>query len=157
DRRDLLYFEVVIAAAESAHLFALALPGERRHVARPGVRHLPALLDSLEVHGGAVAALDRPLRAARQHGVHLLVVEADGAGAAEARRNAARKLVGERLLHRTNVLSPQARMRAAHAAGDVEAHAAGRDHAAFAGIERGNPADRKAVAPVRIQIGRAHV
>ena len=63
-RGHFLHFEVMVAAAQRAHLVALALFGLLRHVARLGVQHLAVLLDALEVGRRAPAALDRPLRAA---------------------------------------------------------------------------------------------
>ncbi len=65
---------------------------------------------------------------------------------------------GQRFLHRQNVGDFQPGQHGAHAAGNIEADAAGRHHAARVGVEGGDAADRKAVAPmgVRHDVGGMH-
>jgi hypothetical protein len=149
----LLHFEVMVSAAERAHLVALAMLRALRHAAGLGVQHLAVLLDALEVLVSAPAAPDRPLGAAAQHGIGLVLAETNRARAAEASRDAMTERVGERPLHRQDVVARKAGMQAAHAAGDVESHAARRYDAALVGVERRHAADREAVAPVRVGHG----
>ena len=77
---DVLDFKVVVAAAECAHLVALAFLGMFRDMAGLGVLHLPAFFDAVEIGLAAPAALHGPFRAAGEHGIHLGGVQADGAG-----------------------------------------------------------------------------
>ena len=151
DGRDFLDLEIVVSAAECAHLFPLASLGLLRNAVRYRVKHLTAFLDALEIRRDSPTLLDGPLRTANEHCVHLVRVEADRAGAANAGRNPLVKRVRERLLDRHDIGALQARVQATHAAGNVEADAAGRRHAALGGIERGHAPDRKTVAPVRIR------
>ncbi len=87
DLHDLLYFEIMIAAAERAHLVALAFLGVLGDAVRARAAHLAVLLDVIEIGRAAVTLFHRPGRAARKHGVHFGLIQADGAGAAEAGRN----------------------------------------------------------------------
>ena len=148
-----LHLEIMVARTERAHLVALALLGMGRDVAGLGVRHPAVLLDTIEIGGGAEAPFDGPLRAAREHGVHLVRVQAEGAGAADAGGNLAVERLGQRLLRRQDVVLRQPGMQAAYPAGNVEAHAAGRNHTACVRVERGHAADGKAVTPVGIGHG----
>src|SRR5690606_31579178 len=130
---------------------ALALAGLRGDLFRIRAGRAAPFLDSLEVLRLAVAALDRPTRAAGEHRVHLVVVEPNLAGAADAGGNVAEQRVGERLLPCLEVRALQARVEAADAARDVETDAAGRDDAAFVRIEGGDAAYGEAVAPMRVR------
>lgn len=57
---------------------------------------------------------------------------------------------GHSLLPRQNILYRQAGEHRSHAAGNVEADAAGRDHASLRRIEGGHAADRKPLTPMGI-------
>ena len=61
--------------------------------------------------------------------------------------------VSERFLYRQDVVLHQPGVQAAHTAGNIEADAAGRDHAALVGVEGRHAADGKAITPVRIGHG----
>src|SRR5690606_16741584 len=91
DLDDVLDLEIVIARPERAHLVALARFRPLRDVRGLRAADAAALLDPLEIRGRAVALLDRPACAAREHRVHLVVVEADPSGAADAGRNVAKE------------------------------------------------------------------
>jgi len=153
DGGDFLHLEVVVAAPQGAHLVALPFLGTLRNHLRVGARHPALLLDALEVRSDSPTALDRPARTAGEHRVHPRGFEANGAGAAHARRDAGIQGFRQLPLHRDDVGAVQSRMQAAHSAGDVEADAARGNHAALIGIESGDAADRKAVSPVRIRHG----
>jgi hypothetical protein len=70
-RSDLLDLEVVVTAAEGSHFIALARLGALGHAGGPGMLHLSALLNALEVLQDAPAALHTPPRPAGQHRFHL--------------------------------------------------------------------------------------
>ena len=95
------------------------------------------------------------MRAADEHRVHFPGVERDRAMAADAGRYVAIERIGERLLDRKNVLDRQAGSHRADATRNIEADAARRDDAAELRVEGRHPADRKAVAPMRIRHGVA--
>ena len=130
DLRHALHLEVVVARAERAHLVALPVLRRVGHLRGIGAGHRAVLLDARQVVRAAVALLDRPARAARQHRVHPGGVEPQRAGAAEARRDAREQRVGEPDFTASTSVGGQAGVQRAHAAGDVEAHAAGRHDAA---------------------------
>ena len=112
DLHDLLHFEIVIARSERAHLVALAVLRVLGHFVGLRARHAAVLFDPFEIGGGAVAAIDRPPSAAREHGVHLGRVEVQASHAADARRHAPRQVVGDALLERLDVLPRQPGVRA---------------------------------------------
>ena len=153
DRRDPLDFEVVVARAERADLFLLALLGVIGDVSRLGPEHPAVLLDVLEVGAGAVALLDRPQGAAGEHLVHFERREPQLALAADSGRDPPGQHVGQFLLVALDLVVGQAGAKGPHAAGDVEADAAGRDDAAGVRIERRDAADGKAVAPMGVRHG----
>ena len=140
----------MVPRAQCPHLVFLTLLRLVGHFAGLGVQHLAALLDAIEVGLVAPAALDRPLRAAREHRIHLLGIQPDRAGAADARRDVLEQRVGERALHRLDICPGEPGVQAAHAARNVEAHTAGRHHAAALGVKGGDTTDGKAVTPVSI-------
>ena len=69
--------------------------------------------------------------------------------------NVGEQFVDQRFQMRLHFGQLQIRAHHAHAAVDVVAHAAGRDHAPFVRIGRANAADAEAVAPVNIGHGQA--
>jgi len=142
----------VVAAAERAHFLALATPRLRGHAAGLGVQHLALLLDALQVGRLAPTLRHGPARAAGEHFVHLRVAELDVPGASDAGRDVLEEGIGQALLQiGRERLAHQPGVQAAHPAGDVEAHAAGRHHAAGVGVEGRHAADRKTVTPVRVR------
>jgi len=147
---DVLHLEVVVARAERAHLVALTALGGGGHVLRLCTRHRAVFLGSLEVLRMPAAPRERPPRAATQHRVHLVCAEGECPGAAEARGNALRECVSEQPLDRLDLRARQARKERADTAGDVETHPARRHDPTLVGIEGGDAADRKAVAPMGI-------
>ena len=153
DLDDFLQFEVMVAGTQRADLVALAALGLVRHLAGFGSGHAAMLLDTIQIGRTAVAVLDRPARAAAQHRIHLVRIQPQRAGAAHTGRDVCEQAVGQPLLERRNLVCPEPGVEGAHAAGNVEPHPAGRHHAAGVGIERCHPADRKAVAPVRVRHG----
>jgi len=148
--RDALHLEIMVARPERSHLIALALLRLVGHGGWIGARHRAMLLDALEVLDPAVADLQCPARATGKHRVGVFWREPQRAGAAESRRDALVERVGELALHAAQLFGFEAGEKRAHAAGNVEADATRGDHAAVIGIERGDAADRKAVAPVRV-------
>ena len=94
----------------------------------------------------------RPVRAAGEHGVHLGAFEADRPGAADPGGNLGEERIREKRLMRLDLGPRQTGGKQSHAAGDVEADAAGRDHA-LVRVEGRHAADREAVAPVGIGHG----
>ena len=153
DFHDLLELEVMVARAERPDLLVLALLGLVGHAFGPGPGHHAPLLDTVQVGRLAIAALDRPPGAAAQHLVHLFVVQAQLPGAAHAGGYGLEQGVGQPRLDRLGFGSFKAGKQVADAAGDVEADAAGRDDAAGLGVERGDAADRKTVAPMGVGHG----
>ncbi len=150
---DVLDLQIVVARSQSAHLPPLPFLGVLGHVIRPGAGHLAAFLDPRQIRRGAVAAIQRPGRTAGEHGVHLRRVEAEWAVAADPGGNLILEGVGELGLLALDLFTQEAGQMAAHAAGDVETHTAGRDHAAFRRVEGGDPADRKAITPMGVGHG----
>ncbi len=146
----LLHLEVVVAAAERAHLIALALLRRLGDAVGASPRHRAAFLDALQVLGCSPASSPGPARAFAQHCVDLALAEGDGPRASDAGRNAGKERIGETRVLGLDIAARETRVQAAHPAGDVESDAARRDDAALLGIERRDPADRKSVSPVRI-------
>ena len=153
DGLHLLDLQVVVAGAQGAHLVTLAALGLVGDLLGIGPGHAPLLLDAAQVLWPAVATTHRPARPAGEHGVHLPVVEADGAGAAQAHRDAVVEGVGQFLLHRQDGGPVQAGMQGAHPAGDVEADPTAGNHPALVGVEGRHPADGEAIAPVGVGHG----
>ncbi len=148
----------MIAGAQRAHLAALAFLGLGRDAIGPGAGHGAVFLGPLEVGRFAPALIDGPGRAAGQHGVHGVAIEADGAARADPGGNIAAQRIGQDFPHLGDVLGADPGRQGAHAAGNIEADAAGRHHAAGLGIEGGDAADGEAVAPMGVGhgIGGAH-
>ena len=153
DLDDLLQFQVVIARAERADLVALPALGMLGNLLRFGAGHAAVLLDAFQIGLAAVAAVDRPARPATQHGIHFRSIESDAPGAADARRHVREQTIGEALLERLDLGDGEPRVQRAHAAGDVESDATGRHDTTLLGVERRDPTDGKAVAPVRVRHG----
>ena len=86
-----------------------------------------------------------------------LGIEAILAAAADAGRHLAKQLFDQRLEVRLDVVEHQVRAHQPHAAVDVVADAAGRDHAPFGRIGRAHAADAEAVAPMNVGHGQAGV
>jgi hypothetical protein len=158
DLDDVLHFEVVVAGAERAHGVALALAGVLRDRLGVGAGDAAALLDALEVGALAIALGDGPARPAGEHGGHLAIVQADGAGAADPGGHGGEQRVGELGAQPVEVRQVEAGVQGAHAAGHVEAHPAGGHHAALVRVEGRDPADGETVAPVgvRHRVGCLH-
>ncbi len=148
---DVLHFEIVVAGAERSHLVALPPLGRIGDPGGIGAGHRAALLDALEILRPSVAAIDSPARPAAEHRVHLRRSEPQRAGAAHACRYARKQRVRQQSLHRLDLRAREPGQQRAHAAGNVETHAARRHDAALIGVEGGHPADRKAVSPMRIR------
>jgi hypothetical protein len=155
---DLLDLKVVVARSERPHLLALAPAGVVRDRGRVGVGGAAALLDALKIARPPVALLESPPGIARQHGGHAGLIERDLAGGADADRDGAKQRLRQVPLMLENARTGQAGQMRAHAAGDVEADAARRHNSILLGVERGNAADREAVAPVGVGhgVGSAH-
>jgi hypothetical protein len=83
-----LHFERLVARSERAHLAPLAVLGLLRYAVPHGVGRDSIFLDALKVACLAPPALDRPARAAQEHGVHPT--------AADVRRNLPEQGIGER-------------------------------------------------------------
>ena len=151
-----LHFEIVIAGAERAHLSPLALLRTLGDVAGLGARHLASFLDAVEIASFTPSALDRPAGATRKHGVHFEGIEDDRAFAAEASGNLLIERVGERPLHLLDVGNRKSGQHGSHAAGDVEADAAGGNDTALFRVERSHATDGEAISPMRVghDIGR---
>ena len=109
---DLLDLEVVVAGAQGPHLLALAPAGVVRDRSRVGVGSAATLLDALKIARPAVALLQGPPGAARQHGGHAGLVERDLAGGADADRDGAKQCLRQR---------PSDARRWAHGAGRSDA------------------------------------
>ena len=71
--------------------------------------------------------------------------------APDARRHALEKKIDNSFQMRFHVIVREVRRRQPHAAVDVEADAAGRDHAALLDVHCGHPADWEAVAKMSIR------
>ena len=131
DLDHLLDFEVMISGAQRAHLIALARLGLFGNLLRVRAGRTPALLGALQVAFAAVALRHRPARTCAQHRVHLPRVETQRTGTAHTGRNAEGEIVGQCALEARELLAPQPRVQRAHAAGNVEADPARRDHSAL--------------------------
>src|SRR3990172_5787638 len=147
----MLDLQIMIAGSERTHLVALTPACPLRDGTRLRVQALAALLDPLKVLCIAVTPAYRPKRTTRQHGVHFGLVQANTAGAADSCRNCASQLVCKFSLHRLDPLTRQAGRQRADSTGDVKPDSPGRDDAALHRIERGNAADRKTIAPMRVR------
>ena len=151
DLHDVLHFEIVIPRSERSHLVALSVFRVGGHLLQLRRRHAAVFLDPVEVRGRAVALLDGPAGAARQHRIHLRASEVQPPDAADAGGHAPRQLVGQLFLEWIDILTREARVQRPHATRNVEAHATGRHHAAAIRIERRDAANRKAVSPMRVR------
>src|SRR5262249_34863438 len=110
-----------------------------------------ALLEALEIRRLAVLARHGPRGALLRHLVELVRLELDLAAASRAGRDRLQQRLRELAAVLARLLRAHAADRQeAHAAVDVEADAAGRDHAALGRIEGRHAADREAVAPVNV-------
>ncbi len=142
----------VVAGAERAELGTAALLGPLRHLVRLGALDAAALLGVVEVAGAAVALGHGPARAAHQHAVELGGAELAVAARADAGRDGAVERGGQLGQAAAQLVALEPARQQAHAAVDVVADAAGRQHALL-GVERGHAADREAVAPVDVRHG----
>ena len=97
--------------------------------------------------------VDRPARAAAHYRIEFARGEFDFPLLADAGGNGAKQHVGEPFQARRERSQVEIAAQAADAAGNVETDPARRNDAAGLGIEGGDAADRKAVAPVRIGHG----
>jgi hypothetical protein len=143
----------MVAGPHRAELVAPPFARTLRHRRRLGLGEPAAGLDRFEVRGDAVAELDGAARAAGEHEVELGIGEAEvGARRAHAGGDRAEELVDQRLEPRADLLDRERAREQAHAAVDVVADAARRDHPAV-GVEGGDAADREAVPPVDVGHG----
>ena len=141
---------VVVAGAEGADLVVAALDGLVAAGVGIGPREAAPLLGQLQVLRQRVAVLHAPARAVLDHPAEFAARTADETAAADPGRNRAEQLVHQFADARPHLLLGQGRQAEAHAAVDVEADAAGRDHAAVR-VHRRHAADREAVAPVAVR------
>ncbi len=148
--RDDLDLEEVVARAEAADLRAPALEGPAAHRRRVRAGHHAALLGVREVVLRRVPAPDEERGSLLGEPLQLALLEMQSAVRPGALRHTPHQLVHERLEPRPDVLQAEARSHEAHAAVDVEADAARRDHAAGL-VHRGDAADGEAVAPVDVR------
>ena len=105
--------------------------------------------------GGGPAALGQVGRAFGQQAAEFLAVEQIRAARAHAGRNAAEERVHQLADPRLTSATREIGAHQPHAAVDVVADAAGRDHAAFGRIGGRDAADAEAVAPVDVGHGQA--
>ena len=156
DLVDHLDLEEVVARAQRAELRPAAV--ERLAAHRGDVRagHHPALLGVLEVVGRAVPPPGEERGSLFGEPLELALPEPQRAVRPGALRDAAHQLVHERLEPRPHVLEPEARAQQPHAAVDVVAHAAGRDHAVRL-VHGRDAADGEPVAPVDVRHRDARV
>ena len=133
DPLDVLDFEEVIAGAEGSRLRQPPGLCTVAHGRRVGALEAPVFLHRLEVLHIPVAVRHHPGGAFGEHFVELLVREPDVALAACTRWDVAEQLVDEFTRFGADFLDGQGAREQAHAAVDVESHAARRDHAAFVG------------------------
>ena len=118
--------------------------------------HAAVLFDELQVLMRPIALSHGPFRSSGEHGIHRMFIQTNLPRASHAGRNAVKQGVGQQFFHRLDLLDRQSGAKQTDSAGNVEAHAAGRHHAAEIGIECGDPADGKPIAPmsIRHRIGR---
>ena len=147
-----LHLEEVVARAERAELVAAPALRALAHRARVGVGQHATLLAVIEVARRAQAAPDRPGGPVAQHPVQVARLEAHGTRGAHAARHLAEERVGQRLHVRSEFGAGEPRAHQPHAAADVVAHGARRDHAVLR-IEGHHAPDRQAVAPVGVRHG----
>ena len=153
DLRHLLHLEVVVAGAERADLVAHARLGARleTHSGRASRIAPPSSMRSRsprspQPRSTAQRAPPRSMRSISSAESRIRPRLPTPAGI--ARKSASASV----LLPRLDVRAGEARAQAAHAAGDVEAHAPRGDDT-LVGIEGGDAAHREAVAPVRVGHG----
>ena len=142
----------VIARAEGAQLVAAAL----LRVVRDGggIRFVEASagLDGAQVRFLAVADLHGARRAAGEHAVEVVTAQREWPAAPDAGGNLARQRVRQLAQQRLHLVERRAGAEHAHAAVDVIADAARRDHAALR-VDRRHAADGEAVALVHVGHG----
>src|SRR3990172_4243733 len=151
---NVLHFEEVVPGAEGAELRSAALPGALGNGVGVGAAHRAFLFRALEVVAGAEAALvDHPAGAAGEDVVDFLERAAHRPFGAGAAGDVAEELVDELLDAGDDFVTLKLSREQAHAAVDVEPHAAGRDHAR-AHVGGRHAADGEAVALVDVGHGQ---
>ncbi len=154
---DDLDLEEMVARAERA---ALVVTPRDRAVADPpriGPVQAAARLGDHQVVLGPVALLDHVRRPFGHQPGQLRLVEQVAPALAHAGRNIAKELIDERLDPVFHVAPDQVGAQQPHAAVDVVADPARRDHAPFLGVGGGHAADAKAIAPVNVGHGQARL
>ena len=91
-----------------------------------------------------------PACASGKHGIHLVPIQVHLPSAPYAGGNAMKQGVGQLFLHRLKIFDRESRAQRPDSTGNVEAHTAGRHNTSEVGIERGDPADGKPIAPMGI-------
>ena len=104
-----------------------------------------------QILGPPVAAIYRPARAAGQHGVRFASIQVHAAALAEPGRDGIEQGLDQRCLDCLQLGAGEPGAEHAHTAGDIEADATGRHHAAGGRIEGRHATDRKAIARMRVR------
>src|SRR6516165_8251599 len=150
DLCDSLYFQVVVARSERSHLVSLSLFRLLRNEFRPRVRCTSAFFNALKILRSPVPLSHSPLRATAQHLVYLVALELYRPGAADPSRNSPEQSVGKSGFVWFQFVDRDPCVQRADSTGNVKANPAGRDDSSLFGIEGGDPANRKTIAPVSI-------
>ena len=152
---DDLHFQKMVARAERAALVAAAFEGPLADEIGLGVGQAAAGLGVFDVAGRGPAARDQIRRPFGQQTAQLLAAEQVRPARAHAGRNAAEEGVHQLVQPRLNVLVGEVGAHQPHAAVDVVADPARRNHAALGRIGGRHAADAEAVAPVDVGHGQA--
>ena len=152
---DDLDFEEMVARAERAALVETARDRAIADPPRIGALEAAARLGDQQVVLGSVAQVDDVGRPFRHQPGQLRLVELIASALADAGGNVAKELIHQRPDPILDVAPRQVGAQQPHAAVDVVADAAGRDHAPFLGVGRGHSADAEAITPVDVGHGQA--
>ena len=146
---DLLHLEEVVARAERPDGGLAAQERPLGDGVRLGALERASVLLALEVGARSEAALDGPAGTVAQDVTELGLGRVEASTPPRAGGNRARELLQQRRQAVAGIFDPNVRAQQPHAARDVVADSAGRDDPVVH-AERGDAADREAVAPVNV-------
>ena len=152
---DHLHFEKVVAGAERPALVAAASEGPLAHIVGLSPGQAAAGLGVLDVASGGPTAAGQVGRALGHQAAKFFGAKQVGPAFAHAGGNAAEERLHQLPEARPDVVDHEVGAHQSHAAVDVIAHSARRNHAPFGRIGGRHAANAEAVAPVDVGHGQA--
>ncbi|OPZ95647.1 MAG: hypothetical protein BWY71_02169 [Planctomycetes bacterium ADurb.Bin412] len=144
-----LDFQVMIAGTQGPNLFKTPVNGLGTNLGRIGPRHTAAGLGPLQIFQPAILVINGPSRAPAGHFAKFLPGNFDKSSRPDAGRDPLKQTVNQPGQMGPDFLQRQIGADQAHAAIDVKADSARRNHPLL-GIDSSHPPYRKTVAPVAV-------